>query len=873
MQVPQRIEAAARRRIEQARGEIENSVQQIRSGTPLLAEPETDRAVRRVAAVTHVDAETAKRIVKYEDPADLGLTGPDLRKAEAIQGKTVDYVGAPRLEAGRVASNAVARITFSNGQPQGTGFLVSDRLLLTNNHVIPDQATARDMVVEFGYELKPGQRAVSPVAFTLDPDQFFETDEEDDLDFTLVAIGAAVNGGSLAAFGACPLSGSAAKHSVGEPVNIVQHPDGDYKQVVVRENRILHRGDTVLHYLADTEPGASGSPVFNDEWQVVALHHWGGPHREIAANGRPLRTDVNEGIRVSAIVDELARRSENMPEGQRSLLTSALQSPPAGQFGTRNVHLDPDPGPQRIGRPVDGPRYSGGDADRHPRPIERPRAPLAEAGGAPASRIDREYSNRKGYNELFLKDFPVPLPQLSSAQRQLAARVSSAGGATSAHELKYQHFSVILNAARRMPFFSICNIDGAKRIRVDRDTGQATSGPEATETWGIDPRVPANAQLDDAFYKRLRTDLKIPSDFFARGHMTRREDPNWGVASAAERANDDTFHHTNACPQVQNAFNASQKVWQGIENFVLNSADDANLRVTVITGPVFRDDDPIYEDGTFGDIALPRRFWKVVARVEDGTPKVFAVLADQSEVMDLLIAAGREAREAFFDWPTKLSRELISTVEEIEALSGLDLGSLANFDVFRNGNEGLRPGQRILRPEQLFPDRSRFDTGGFGRFASMGEFLTAAESVHRRASPSRPYGAGAAPQNGPPPRARNIVEVQGRIKRVLSDETAGTNYQQFVAVLTSGSSDDRQTLSEIEACCQHGSDVRIAVRYGDSRGLVDRVPGLRADVAVRLRGEWIGAERSEELGGSRMPVIHFVHDPHGWLSVGDSYYN
>ncbi|MEJ7606323.1 MAG: serine protease [Bryobacteraceae bacterium] len=138
---------------------------------------------------------------------------------------------------------------------------------------------------------------------------FFETDSKDDLDYTLIALGRALTAGAtLADLGSCPLSGSSAKHSVGEPVNIVEHPDGDYKQVIVRENRIVHRGDTVLHYIADTERGSSGSPVFNDQWQVVALHHWGGPHREVSARGRPLSREVNEGIRISVIVNELQKR-------------------------------------------------------------------------------------------------------------------------------------------------------------------------------------------------------------------------------------------------------------------------------------------------------------------------------------------------------------------------------------------------------------------------------------------------------------------------------------------------------------------------------------------------------------------------------------
>jgi endonuclease G, mitochondrial len=431
--------------------------------------------------------------------------------------------------------------------------------------------------------------------------------------------------------------------------------------------------------------------------------------------------DVNEGIRISAIVAQLKQRAAHMNANQQSMLRDALNLPPPADFGTRVVSLATALGPQSIlaaTTPVlTSPFFQ---------PVEG--APLSEAGGAPASRIDRRYGNRRGYNERFLRNFTVPMPQLNTTQRSQAARVRGVGENGNPFELKYEHFSVILNSSRRMAFFSIVNIDGSKRIKVDRATGQAVSEPEAAETWAIDPRVPEDAQLNDAFYDRLRRDLRT-TDFFARGHLTRREDPDWGTAPAAEKANDDTFHHTNACPQAQNAFDASQKVWAGIENFVLNSADDANLRVTVITGPVSRDDDPTYQDEEFGPVQLPRRFWKVVTRVEDGQRKVFAVLADQSEAMDALFQAGGEARGVPFAWPNNLSREFRSTVAEITQLTGLDFGDLANHDVFADGSESMSE-RIILGPESLVP--RPVPGGGFGRFRGIGQFLDEWESSRRR---------------------------------------------------------------------------------------------------------------------------------------------
>ncbi len=54
-------------------------------------------------------------------------------------------------------------------------------------------------------------------------------------------------------------------------MTIIQHPGGDYKQVALRENKVLSKkSPTVLLYQSDTAPGSSGSPVFNDQWQVRA---------------------------------------------------------------------------------------------------------------------------------------------------------------------------------------------------------------------------------------------------------------------------------------------------------------------------------------------------------------------------------------------------------------------------------------------------------------------------------------------------------------------------------------------------------------------------------------------------------------------------
>jgi hypothetical protein len=99
-----------------------------------------------------------------------------------------------------------------------------------------------------------------------------------------------------------PLRRSPATVTRFELVNIVQHPDGRPKEVALQENEVTRVQDKLIHYRTDTEPGSSGSPVFNNDWELVALHHSG--------ERFPDGTAENEGIRISAIVAHLIARGQ-----------------------------------------------------------------------------------------------------------------------------------------------------------------------------------------------------------------------------------------------------------------------------------------------------------------------------------------------------------------------------------------------------------------------------------------------------------------------------------------------------------------------------------------------------------------------------------
>ncbi|MGE7386203.1 endonuclease [Streptomyces sp. NPDC004126] len=247
---------------------------------------------------------------------DREFVSTGLLTLERFMGRN-DLIGIDYLEGGFLAARPVGRITVrSPGSTlHGTGFLVSPSLLLTNNHVLGSAEEAAAGVVEFDFQTSASGRPLVPVVFQLEPQRFFVTHR--DLDFTVVAVSARSRDGQpLVSFGRLPLKEAQGKAVIGELVNIIQHPNGEPKQLALRDNQIVDVLDDYLHYAADTAHGSSGAPVFNDQWEVVALHHSGVPRRD--RDGNVLAVDgsiwhpamgehrvdwkANEGVRVSRIL-------------------------------------------------------------------------------------------------------------------------------------------------------------------------------------------------------------------------------------------------------------------------------------------------------------------------------------------------------------------------------------------------------------------------------------------------------------------------------------------------------------------------------------------------------------------------------------------
>lgn len=205
-------------------------------------------------------------------------------------------------------------VTDSRGRRLGTGFLVAaselgvanagNWVFVTNDHVIsnstadaikPDQAWVT-FELECTAKGMPILHRVLPKVLFASPPGNLGIPDSGQLDFTVLALETWPEGGV-----ALCINTNLPALSHKTKVFVVGHPSGDALQLSLHDSQLLDVCDDalLLHYRTPTEPGSSGSPVFNSNWEVVALHHAGSRETpRLRGNGT---YEANEGISIRAI--------------------------------------------------------------------------------------------------------------------------------------------------------------------------------------------------------------------------------------------------------------------------------------------------------------------------------------------------------------------------------------------------------------------------------------------------------------------------------------------------------------------------------------------------------------------------------------------
>ncbi|MDX1930444.1 MAG: DNA/RNA non-specific endonuclease [Pirellulaceae bacterium] len=666
-----------------------------------------------------------------------------LRLERILQGNELTDINY--LAQGLSCARSVCRIVLrKQGRllGYGTGFLVAPGVLITNHHVLSTVELVNEAVAQFRYERTISGAEATPVEFTLETNPGPILNKE--LDFAIVSVGKST-GGTLDPFGWLYLNPQPGKAFVGEFLTIIQHPNGERKQVCVRENRLLKYDESgpYVWYQTDTVGGSSGSPVFNNSWEVVALHHSGVPRTEVrngvtvyltkdgevwnnTMGNDKLDWIANEGIRISQILKFLETAHANHPLAQKIL---SATMPPWSESSTANTTAGPSTtssglqvstdgnGITRILVPIEiGVRVPLGDVtgsvanlqlgtpsssstNTQPNAVGLvPSGPVSVATQSPTTaptatelvEIDTtNYDDRNGYNPNFIGtgSLAVPLPTLSAKAKTNLLKINGASG-----ELKYWNYSVVMNRKRRLAFFSAANIDPA-----------LGKGNRAGDGWIRDQRVDKvdrSAQIGNEFYEKQKTleaedRSKNPFD---KGHLTRREDLQWGrTPTLAKRNGDDSFHFPNCAPQ-HFEFNQVRKVngiWNRLEQMTTKIAGDG-AQFCVFNGPVF--DAPVSTRGADGKLRLnlrgkpktdplikgqhiPKLFYKVIVWPEKKQLRLAAFVVSQEDLLAKLDPKQKTRQIAPFE--AGLTEDEVQLYQvalaDLEHATQLDFGKLAKL--------------------------------------------------------------------------------------------------------------------------------------------------------------------------------------------------
>jgi len=210
------------------------------------------------------------------------------------------------LARGVQKSKAVGKVEIKIGSNRvnvGTGFLfkvkgINDLFFITNYHVINDRKDIDKTKVIFDYELDIDGNSIASKSFRIDENRAWYCSPVNEYDTTIFNLIDDHN--ELESYGYIELKEIVIAQN--DFVNIIQHPGGEMKQISLYHNIVTNTSERVVQYLTDTLKGSSGSPVFNSDWEVVALHHSGGgnkPGEPVLPEGIKSR---NEGIFINKII-------------------------------------------------------------------------------------------------------------------------------------------------------------------------------------------------------------------------------------------------------------------------------------------------------------------------------------------------------------------------------------------------------------------------------------------------------------------------------------------------------------------------------------------------------------------------------------------
>lgn len=208
---------------------------------------------------------------------------------------------------------SIGRVRKRGGDFVGTGFLIdlksllpqheSEIVFVTNAHVISAdyRGAARPADAEISFELAEPSNAqifsVAEILFYSEPGVLgVKLPTLDALDLCVVRLDPPPRG-----YAGLRIAESLPERGPRTRAYVIGHPLARSMQVSLHDSALLDYDDLprLIHYRTPTEPGSSGSPVFDEEWKVIAVHHAGRGDAP-RLNGAGFY-EANEGVALCAL--------------------------------------------------------------------------------------------------------------------------------------------------------------------------------------------------------------------------------------------------------------------------------------------------------------------------------------------------------------------------------------------------------------------------------------------------------------------------------------------------------------------------------------------------------------------------------------------
>lgn len=155
----------------------------------------------------------------------------------------------------------------------------------------------------------------------------------------------------------------------------------------------------------------------------------------------------------------------------------------------------------------------------------------------------------------------------------------------------------------------------------------------------------------------------------------------------------------------------------------------------------------------------------------------------------------------------------------------------------------------------------------FGKFESFEAFLEAYHHTQRQEEGAEELSLESARARARRRKERDVVEVKATVAAYLGLERDSASHQHIKIVVDEVLELDPDVEYDLERVREDKEEVFVSVRFGDRAGLPDALPEeeVQPGQVLHLRGEWIPREKAYAHGGEQMSVLHFTHQPLGFI--------